>query len=196
MLIARLKSFLTRFRDSTRGTVTVETVIVVPLLFWTLSATYEFFEMYRYKSVREKASYTIVDMISREQTNVSTAYVDNTKTLFDDFTNDRGENQMRISIITYNSDDDEYAIVWSEVRGDGPLDELTDDSIKTRHDILPIMGNGEHLIQVEILFGIRTSTGYRLQQGDRHPDPRLHQPALCRTGQMPGLLTAACRDRA
>lgn len=149
MLIARLKSFLTSFRDSTRGTVTVETVIVVPLLFWTLSATYEFFEMYRYKSVREKASYTIVDMISREQTNVSTAYVDNTKTLFDDFTNDRGENQMRISIITYNSDDDEYAIVWSEVRGDGPLDELTDDSIKTRHDILPIMGNGEHLIQVE-----------------------------------------------
>ncbi|MCZ0811751.1 MAG: TadE/TadG family type IV pilus assembly protein [Pseudomonadota bacterium] len=149
MLIARMKSFLARFRDCASGTVTVETVVIVPILFWTLSATFEFFEMYRYKSVREKASYTIVDMISREQTSVSASYIDNTKTLFDDFTNDFGENQMRVSIITYNSEDDEYAIVWSEVRGDGPLDELTDASVKTRHDILPIMGNGEHLIQIE-----------------------------------------------
>ncbi|MGQ3486857.1 TadE/TadG family type IV pilus assembly protein [Roseovarius pacificus] len=148
-MFIHLKNRLARFRDATHGTVTVEAVIIVPILFWVVAATAEFFEMYRYKSIREKASYTVVDMISREQSSLSPTYIDNTKTLFDDFTNSDTEDQIRISVVTYNEDDDEYAIVWSQVRGTGPLQELTTDEVKTRHDILPIMGNGEHLIQVE-----------------------------------------------
>src|SRR6056297_933021 len=65
MTYARLKSFLLRFRDGVQGTITVEAVVIVPILFWALQATFEIFEMYRYKSVREKATYTVTDMISR-----------------------------------------------------------------------------------------------------------------------------------
>ena len=117
-MFMHLKNRLARFRDATHGTVTVEAVIIVPILFWAVAATAEFFEMYRYKSIREKASYTVVDMISREQSSLSQTYIDNTKTLFDDFTNSDTEDQIRISVVTYNEDDDEYAIVWSEVRQD------------------------------------------------------------------------------
>ncbi len=79
MYFTRFKDLLKRFRDDDSGTIMVETVISLPLLVWTIAATYEFFEVHRYKSVREKASYTVADMLSREQSVVTDVYVDNTK---------------------------------------------------------------------------------------------------------------------
>lgn len=55
-----------RFCREERGSVTVEAVITLPLLIWAIGATYEFFEVHRYQSARDKASYTIADMLSRE----------------------------------------------------------------------------------------------------------------------------------
>jgi len=150
MRLSILKYALLRFRDDTRGSVMVEAVITLPLLVWMLAATYEFFEVHRYKSVREKASYTIADMISREQTEpVTPAYMDNTKTLFDEITNDDGANQIRVSIIQYDEDDDEYFVHWSHVRGTGGLSALTDSDVASAHDTLPIMNDAEQLILVE-----------------------------------------------
>src|SRR6056297_172505 len=117
-----LKKRLSQFRDDTRGTVTVEAVIIVPILFWAVSATWEFFELYRFKSVREKASYVVVDMISREQNGVDTAYLDNTLKLYDEVVRQSGNNQLRVSSILFRDNDpdidtdDEYVVLWSEVR--------------------------------------------------------------------------------
>lgn len=37
------KTWLKRFRNDEAGSVMVEAVICMPLVFWTLAATYEFF---------------------------------------------------------------------------------------------------------------------------------------------------------
>lgn len=149
MLYARVKSFLARFRDSRSGTITVEAVIVVPLLFWALQATFEFFEIHRYQSVREKATYAVVDLISREQAPIDQPFLDGSKQLFDDFTNDDGDNQLRVSVITYVADDDEYAVVWSQIRGIGPMIPLQTADVATAHEALPTLGNGRQVILVE-----------------------------------------------
>lgn len=151
MLLTRLKFMLAEFRDDTRGTIMVEAVISLPLLFWCLAATFEFFEVHRYKSVREKASYTIADMISREQDVVTDVYIDNAKILFDEITNDDGFNQIRISIVQYNGGNDTYFVAWSEVRGTGSLNALTDGDVSTSHSTLPIMGDGEQVIVIELI---------------------------------------------
>lgn len=151
MLLARLKVALRQFREDTRGSLMVESVMSLPLLFWGIAATYDFFEIHRYKSVREKATFTLADMISRETAaaGITSIYLDNAKILFDEITNDDGVNQIRVSVVTYDADVDEYGISWSKIRGTGPLNELTDGDVKSAHATLPDVADGEEIILVE-----------------------------------------------
>lgn len=144
-----IKLRLQDFRDDERGSFMVESVIALPLLFWTVAATFEFFEVHRYRSVREKATYTVADMISREQDVVTDTYMDNAKVLFDEITNDDGTNQLRVTIIRYDAVSDTYGVSWSEVRGTGPLGVLTDTDVANSHATLPMMSDGEEVIVVE-----------------------------------------------
>lgn len=137
------------FCRDTRGTVTVEFVLALPLLFMALAATYEFFEVHRYKSVRDKASYTIADLLSREQGTVTETYMDNVKQLLDEVTNDDGVNQLRVSVIRYLAGEDVHEVSWSEVRGTGPMDALRDPDVADAHDDMPAMPDGEEVILVE-----------------------------------------------
>lgn len=143
------KSWLREFRDDERGTVMVEAVITLPLLFWAMAATYEFFELHRYNSARDKATYTIADMISREMQPVDATYVDNAKTVFDTITNDQGATSVRITVILYDVDADEYSVKWSQVRGPDTLGPMSTDAVRNAHAELPIMGDGEELIIVD-----------------------------------------------
>ncbi|HKL07075.1 MAG TPA: hypothetical protein VJ929_14805 [Roseovarius sp.] len=152
-----LKKRLSRFRDDTRGTVTVEAVIIVPILFWAVTATWEFFELYRFKSVREKASYVVVDMISREQNGITETYLDNTLSLYDDVVREAGNNQIRVSSVMFRDNDpnidtdDEYVILWSEVRGEGPLEPIKTSEIKDGADFIPKMADQGTLIMIQTL---------------------------------------------
>ncbi len=146
-----MKSWISRFRNDERGSVMLEAVITLPLLIWAIGATYEFFEVHRYNSARDKASYTIADMISREMLPITPSYLNNAKTVFDTIANDNGENALRVSVIKYDADTNEYSIKWSEVRGTTRLNALSTADVKTAHAILPVMRDGEELIVVDSL---------------------------------------------
>lgn len=148
-----MRSLLARlavFRDDTRGSMTVEMVVTLPMLIWAMVATYEFFEIHRYQSVRDKATYTIADMLSREEIGISDIYIDNSMTLFDQITNDSGVNQIRISVVEFVEDDDEYITQWSEVRGNGEFVAFEEDKeFPDGANTLPIMNDGEVVVLVE-----------------------------------------------
>lgn len=144
-----LKSYIHDFCQDTRGTVMVETVMTLPILFWGLAATFEFFEVHRYKSAREKATYTIADLISRENDVVTDVYVDNALTLFNEIADDSGVNQLRITVIRYIEDDDEFEVSWSKVRGSGGMSVLRDVDVRSDHDVLPMLDDGEEVILIE-----------------------------------------------
>lgn len=151
MLLARAKVTLRSFWEETRGSLMVESVLSLPLLFWVTAATFDFFEVHRYKSVREKASFTVADMISREtaDTGLTSIYLDNAKLLFDEITNDDGTNQVRISIVVYDQQTNTFSIAWSQIRGTGSFSPLTDGDVQNAHDELPIVSDGEEIILVE-----------------------------------------------
>jgi len=149
MFVPRLKALLQRFRDDTRGSITVETVIALPLLFWAAAASYDFHEIHRYKSAREKATFTVADMISREQLPITNNYMDQTRQVFNDMVGDGENNQIRISVVEYNANDDVYELKWSESRGTGDLEPLMDEDVRTAHDTLPILTDGQQIILVE-----------------------------------------------
>ena len=148
-ILTALKKRLGAFGRREDGTVMVEVVMTLPLLFLALMATHEFFEVHRYNSARDKATYTVSDMLSRELAPVDDTYIDNTMTLFNEIANDSGANQIRVSVVKYDIDDDEYSIVWSEVRGTGDMIALTTAEVMNDHDTLPTMADGEEVILVE-----------------------------------------------
>lgn len=151
MVYYRIRSWLAGFRRQERGSVTVEAVITLPLLIWGIGATYEFFEVHRYKSTRDKAAYTIADMISREMLPITATYLNNAKTVFDTITNDEGNDSLRVSIVKYDVDEDEFSVKWSEVRGPTTLSKLTTEQVKDAHSLFPAMRDGEELVVVESL---------------------------------------------
>ena len=149
LILARLKHALARFRSATDGVMTVEMVIVLPFLFWMITTSFELFEVHRYKAARIKATYTVADMLSREMVAVNDSYIDAAKSLFDAQTLDNGANQVRMSVVTYNSGTDTYSVRWSEVRGPGPMSDLVDADVATAHAQFPILQGGQELILVE-----------------------------------------------
>ena len=145
-----LKTRLRQFREDTSGTITVEAVLSIPLLFLMIAVTFEFYEIHRYTSARQKATYTVADMISRENNGAITdIYMDNTLTLFDEMTRDGSDSQIRVSIVSFDDDANQYAISWSETRGNGPMSALSDQDVANAHSTLPILGDGEEVIVVE-----------------------------------------------
>ena len=152
-------------RRDEHGTVAVETVIIAPLLILGLFFSYEAYGLFRQQSLREKATYTVADILSRETAVVTDTYIDNVKRVFDMMSGTTGS-QLRVSVVRYRNDPsqgiDQFDLRWSEVRGSGPMTALTDMEVRDAHDIFPIMEDGEEIIFVESggTFTSPVSTGY------------------------------------
>lgn len=156
---------LRRLRRDERGVVAVEAMIITPMLILGLLFSYEAYGMFRQQSLREKATYTVADILSRETAVVSDTYIDNVKRVFDMMAG-ADDAQVRISVVRYRNDPaqniDEFDLRWSEVRGSGPLTALTDSDVSKAHDTFPIMEDGEEIIYVETRgpYTSPVTTGY------------------------------------
>jgi len=160
-----LARLLHRLRGDERGTVAVETVLISPLLILGLFFSYEAYGLFRQQSLREKATYTVADILSRETAVVTDTYIDNVKRVFD-LMSGTTNSQLRISVVRYRNTPsqgiDEFDLRWSEVRGAGPMTALTDAAVRSAHATFPIMQDGEEIILVESrgTFASPVTTGY------------------------------------
>ena len=142
------KSLLARFARAEDGSIAIETVIIIPMLFWAYLAMFATFDAYRAYSLNQKASYTISDMISRETTPIDSDYVDGLRTLHAYLVDEAlGDVSVRITSVSYDADNDVFARDWSQSRGGyQPLDNA---DVENWHERLPVMADGERLTVVE-----------------------------------------------
>ncbi|KMK66334.1 TadE/TadG family type IV pilus assembly protein [Puniceibacterium sp. IMCC21224] len=147
-MLNQLKARLRRFSDDTDGYITVEAMIVLPVLLWLFGASWVYFDAFRQQGVNQKANYTIGDMISRETDPLDDEYIDNTRDLLYLLNKSQGnESDLRITIVRYDGGSDGYDVVWSEARGNyGPLD---DADMRDYADRLPVMAHNDQVILVE-----------------------------------------------
>ena len=142
-----LRARLAAFAGESRGSVTVEAVIMLPMLVWAYCALFTFFDAYRQTSISEKAAYTISDMLSRETNPIDDALLDGGYDMLSFLTRSNSERRMRVTVVRYDGDNDEYDVRWSQVRGsvtayaEGPSADFV--------DRLPVMVNEEQIILVE-----------------------------------------------
>ena len=140
---ARLRAFL----SETRGTVAIEAVIALPVLFWMFMASFVYFDAYRQSSINIKAAYMVGDMLSRETNAIDDDYLDGMKSLFDYLAGTEASSRMRVSVLNWDEEDNEYLLDWSEVRGS--VQALTDQDMDAIKSDLPVLSDNERLILVE-----------------------------------------------
>ena len=160
MVPARMKAALGRFARDERATMSVEIVLMLPLLMLWLAASFVFFDVFRVNMVNEKAAYTIADMISR-QTTVDDNFVEGTNNVFDFLINRRGTTWLRVTSVKFNAADpvegtpENNEVQWSlATRGRQSFgtDAFGDLELDKR---IPMMSDQETVIVTE------TFTGYR-----------------------------------
>lgn len=147
MIWSYIKSRLSAFRDETGGTVSVEFIVMAPIIFWAYASMFSWFDAYRQVGVHEKAAFTIADMISRETDPITNEYIDNTRELVRFLTRSQDHPDLRVSVISYHLGKDQYGLDWSQKRG--AIGKLRNSDVKNWHDKLPKLVNGERIILVE-----------------------------------------------
>jgi hypothetical protein len=157
---ARLRSALGRFACDERATMSVEIVLMLPLLMLWLAASFVFFDVFRVNMVNEKAAYTIADMISR-QTTVDGDFIEGTNNVFDFLINRRGTTWLRVTSVKYKAADpvegtpESYEVQWSFATRGRQAFESADFVNLELEKRIPIMSDQETIIVTE------TFTGYR-----------------------------------
>ncbi len=135
------------FLKGTRGSMTVEAALILPLLFWALIATLVFFDAFRQQNIAMKASYTLSDLISRETDTLSPDDIDGLNGVFDYLTFSNHPSWIRVTSIRWDATDAEFKVNWSHATKDN--DALTDLTLQGKANIIPAMAVGDSVVLVE-----------------------------------------------
>lgn len=146
--MTRFQQFLDVFRDDEDGSIAIETVLILPVLFWTYLSMFAIFDAYRQYSLNQKAAYTIGDVISRETTPLDDSYLSGTLDLLAYLTvNPTSDVSVRVTSVRYDANKDEYKRDWSEAKGWMPA--LNSTAVSALKDNLPVMPHNERVTVVE-----------------------------------------------
>ena len=148
MLKLRMNTLLrAEFLRREDGSVAIETVILLPMLFWAYLSMFSIFDAFRQYSINQKAAFTISDMISRETLPIDNAYLDGAQDLLDYMTRSRGDVSLRVSVVTFDANRDIYKRDWSQTRG--TAQPLTNNDVRDWHGKLPVLAHNDRLVLVE-----------------------------------------------
>ena len=137
------------FNDHEEGSVSVEAVLVFPLLIWAITATFVFFDAFKSLHSSQKATYAVADMISRETSAVDDDYLTAMHEMFSYIARDEiGNSSIRFTVVQRVEDEfgvEDTTLVWSEgVNGAVKYENL--DLLEGR---IPQMMVGDQLVVVE-----------------------------------------------
>jgi len=143
-----IRHFLKRFCKDETGSLAVETVVMLPVLFWAYLTMFTIFDVYRQHAINTKAAYTIGDLVSRETTPLDSSYLTGVREMLAYLTSNQTEDvSVRITSVRYDESAKNYERDWSEEKGWNSR--LTAAQVEALKDNLPIMPDNERVIIVE-----------------------------------------------
>jgi hypothetical protein len=147
-----MKQLIVGFVRDERGTVIVETVIVAPLLFWTVIALFSYWDVYRSVNVIQKAAYTVSDIISRrnEVEPLKGADFIGYKKLMNYLIDQDQDAFVRVTSLTWDAEDAQYEVLWS-CSPNMELPAVTDAELNSPAytDRIPVMPDNDTVVLVE-----------------------------------------------
>lgn len=130
------------------GYISVEAIIVLPVMLWLFGVGWVYFDAFRQQSVAQKANYVIADMISRETDAIDQAYVSNAYSMVKLLTRSTDtQTDLRMAVVSYQSASDDWTLVWSTASGNRAA--MTQSDVTAYRSRLPMGTDNEQLIIVE-----------------------------------------------
>jgi len=141
------------FRNDQTGSMAVEAVLAVPLLFWAATATFTFYDAFKVQNASFRANYTISDLLSRQTDVIDQDYLDGIHEVFRYMTQSGVETSwIRVSVVgCYDecADEDDRVLEWEWSVGVNGAEDLDDDDMPFYRSRIPLMATGDKLILVE-----------------------------------------------
>lgn len=141
-----MNRLLTRFLREERAAVAFESVIIFPILVWAWVGTFTFFDAYRVYNTSIKATFTVADLISRQEFDIEVDEMDGYANMLAAMIRDHDGVEMRATEI-HRGLDGEYRTVWSHATG--TLARLCGNSLTAIQDRLPTVAPGERFVILE-----------------------------------------------
>lgn len=159
LFLTRLKLFL----SETRASLSVEFVIAVPIIIWAYGGMFVFWDAFKSQNINVKAAYTISDLISRAETDITETNVDRMYQVLDYLNYEKHPVRMRISFVHMEDDgagNPELVLPDGASRVRGPAPVAPFDAMQTEPFLphtnvdalapfIPIMAIGDSVIVVE-----------------------------------------------
>lgn len=143
---------LGRFRRDDEASLSVEAVLVLPILLWGFLATFSFFDVYRAKNLALKANYAISDVLSRETNVIDMNYILGAETLYQYLTQSGPNAWLRVTVVhcTENCANPERTLERDWSRATDELPTFSNEDIMLHFEpIIPWIAEGERVIIVE-----------------------------------------------
>ncbi|MEJ8559926.1 hypothetical protein QTO30_00790 [Yoonia sp. GPGPB17] len=164
--MARFVTLLKRFHDDDNGSMSVEFVLVAPILAWVFLSCIVYFDVFGVETNSLRSTITLAELFSREET-VNDEFINNARSVLQELTYEESDPDYRITVFTFfggnptDPDDDVYRVVWADNRG---MDaELTDADLLVLQNAgrLPIMSEADHniLIETRVAYDAPLSVG-------------------------------------
>lgn len=152
MFMSMFKKQARAFAEDTRGYISLEAMIVMPVLLWLFGASWVYFDVMRQQGINQKANYVIGDALSRQTDPVGATYLQNSHNLLQTLTKTTGtESDLRVTVVSYtqngNSNNGQWKVEWSFVVGN--QSKVTNGDLSNYTDRLPVVASGEQLVVVE-----------------------------------------------
>ena len=144
-----MRSRIRTFLRASEGALSVEAVLIGPVLLWLIAATTVFWDAYKTKTVADRSAYTLADMISREA-EIDADYLDALYEIYEFLSYTPDDKSFRVSVVgafENGAAAPRVKLVWSE--GVGGMEKRN--GIGPLKQRLPEMVAGEQLIVVEAL---------------------------------------------
>lgn len=141
-----MNRLLTRFWRDERAAVAFESVIIFPILVWAWVGTFTFFDAYGVYNTSIKATFTIADLISRQEQSIAPTEMDGYANMLAAMIRDHDGVEMRATEI-HRANDGNFRIVWSHATG--TLARLCGNSLASIQDRLPNVAIGERFVILE-----------------------------------------------
>lgn len=136
-----------RFAKTSRGSMSAEAALILPVLFWAYLGTLAFFDAFRQQNVAMKASYSVADMISRETEALTADDIEGLNDVFDYLTNSNHPSWIRVTSIRWDENDARFEVNWSHATKD--RDALTTETLQDLDSLIPAMALGDSVVLLE-----------------------------------------------
>ncbi len=167
-IMPNISRTIRNFARDTQGTMSVEAVLILPVLVWAFIAFTVMWDAYRVKNLAQRATYTVADIISRERSQIRRVFITNYLRVFRYATEASGNlnstnltttpQVLRVTSVMFseganNEDgddgDDVISVAWSKSTDAARLPEWTNATIDQIKDKIPAMLDGDNIVVVE-----------------------------------------------